>query len=335
MPFPVFHRAAPLAALALALLAPAAPALAQSANPDISVIGQPSARWTDDAADPGRKRLRFDPGETEFVFDAALNPYARGTVVAAMGADEAGIEEAYFTMTRGLPLGLAIKGGKYRAGFGRLNPLHPHTYPFAERFRTLAEFLPGEEAFNETGLQVSAQFALPRDAALTLSADWLQGDSFRRERESSAAPNDPLELGGDDRAGEPRGAALGRAAMFVPLAGQSGLELGFSASQGTNNVAAGTTTTVLGGDAKAKWWDSPTSYLVVQAEFLSLDRQDAGWDEAATTYTATSRRRSGAYLYADYNFKTRYNAGVSFESWQSDDSGAERNSAFGVFAGWP
>lgn len=321
------------AALALLCLGVPAPSGAGVVNPDISVIGQPALRWTDDAADPGRKRFRLDPGETEFVFDAALNPYARGTVVAAMADGEAGVEEAYFSMTRGLPLGLALKGGKYRAGFGRLNPQHPHVYPFADRFHLLAEYLPGEEAFNETGLQVSEQFALPHDVALTVSADWLQGDSFRRERENTAAPNDPLELGGDDGLGEPRAAGLGRVAAFVPLRGQSAFEIGVSAAQGVNNAAAGTKTTLVGADAKAKLWNSPSSYVVLQGEFVSLDREDAGWDEAAAAYTSESVKPAGAYLYADYNFRTRYNVGASFERWQTADAAKAWNQSFGVFAG--
>lgn len=327
--------AAVTGALVFAATAPA-PSRAGVVNPDISVIGQPFARWTDDPSDPGRKRVRLDAGETEIVFDAALNPYARGTVVAAFGAEEAGIEEAFFDMNRGLPLGLALRGGKYRAGFGRLNVVHPHQYPFAERFRMLAEYLPGEEAFNETGVQVSARFALPREAALTVSADWLQGDSFRRERENTGAANDPLELGEDDRAGEPRGAALGRAAFFLPLpgnAGQSAIEFGLSAARGTNNVAAATTTTVLGGDVKAKLWTSPTSYLVLQGEFVSLDREDAGWDEPAASYTTAGVKPAGAYAFADFNFKRRYNAGASFERWQSADADRPWSTAFGVFAG--
>lgn len=321
------------ATLALSCIGVPAPAGAGVVNPDISVIGQPVMRWTDDASDPGRKRFRFDAGETEFVFDAALNPYARGTVVAAMADGEAGVEEAYFTMTRGLPLGLAIKAGKYRVGFGRLNPQHPHVYPFAERFRMLADYLPGEEAFNETGLQASEQFALPHDVALTVSADWLQGDSFRRERESSGAVNDPLELGADDGLAEPRAAGLGRVAAFVPLRGQSALEIGVSGAQGVNNAAAGTKTTLIGADAKAKLWNSPTSYLLLQGELVSLDREDAGWDETAAAYTRASVKPSGAYLYGDYNFDTRYDVGASFERWQVADADKQWNQSFGVFAG--
>ena len=325
-------RAASLAALVFASSAPA-PARAGVSNPDISVIGQPFARGTDDAADPGRRRFRLDAGETEFIFDAALNPYARGTIVASMGGEGAAVEEGFFTMTRGLPLGLALKGGKYRAGFGRLNALHPHTYPFAERFRVLAEYLPGEESFNETGVQLSEQLALPGGVALTASADWLQGDSFRVPRADSGAPDDPLASGGDDRAAEPRPAALGRLASFVQVGERSGVELGASFARGTNNVAAGTLTTLAGADVKAKLWNSPLSYLLLQGEFVALDREDAAWDEAAGAYAKTRVKPSGFYAYADYAFKTRYDAGVSFERWQPAGGGPGWNHAIGAFAG--
>jgi hypothetical protein len=324
---------APAAACALALGAPAA--RAGVVNPDISVIGQPLARWTDDAADPGRRRWTLDPGETELVFDAALNPYARGWFTLAIGDEGLELEEGFFDITRGLPGGLALKGGKYRAGFGRLNPAHPHTYPFAERFRLLAAYLPGEEAFNETGVQVSWRTSLPRDAALTVSADLLQGDSFRVPRESSGAANDPLEAGAgdDDRATEPRAAGLGRVSLFAPVGERSGLEFGASFTTGANNVAAATRTTVWGVDAKAKWWTAPRAYLLIQGEWLGLDREDAGWDEAAAAYTSTSVKPAGGYLFADFNWDARWNVGASYERFRQPAPEGTRDQAIGVYAG--
>lgn len=312
-----------------------APARAGVVNPDISVIGQPLARWTDDAGDPARKRVTLDPGETEFMFEAALNPYARGTFVAAFGDEGAAIEEAYFTLTRGLPGGLALKAGQYRAGFGKLNPLHPHVYPFAERPRVMAAYLPGDEAFNETGVSLSEQLALPRDIALTATLDALQGDSFRLEREPGEAGGDPLvadpEAG--DRADEPRPAVLGRLAAFVPFGDRSGLELGVSGTQGTNNVAAATRTTVLGADLKAKLWNGPRSYLLLQAEMMRLDREDAGWDSVTAAYTSSHVKPAGAYLFADYNWDTRYNVGIGFERWQRADAEKVWDQSFRAFAG--
>jgi len=323
---------AALTALALATLA--APAQAATINPDISLIGQPILRWSDDATDPSRKRARLETGETEILFTAPLNPYARGTATITLGEEGAEVEEAYFNLSRGLPAGLALKGGKYRSGFGRLNPAHGHTYPFAERFRVLAAYLPGEESLNETGVQLSELIALPGDATLTLSADWLQGDSFRLERESSGASNDPLATAADgDRFEEPRPVGLGRLAAFLPVGGQSGIELGFSALQGTNNVAAAARTTVLGGDFKAKLWNSARSYLVLQGEFLGLDREDAGWDSVAASYATSSIRPAGGYLFADYNFALRYNVGASFERYQQPTADRPWDQAIGLFAG--
>ena len=108
--------------IAAAALPP--PARAGVVNPDISLIGQPIARWTDAAGDPASKRPTLDVGETEVMLDSDLNPYARGTAVLSFADGGVDVEEAYFTMLRGLPAGPAIKGGKYRVGFGKLNPAH-------------------------------------------------------------------------------------------------------------------------------------------------------------------------------------------------------------------
>jgi len=61
------------ALLVLALASPRA-THAGVTNPDISVIGQTTLAWNDVAGDAAGKRPVFNVGETEFVFDAALNP---------------------------------------------------------------------------------------------------------------------------------------------------------------------------------------------------------------------------------------------------------------------
>lgn len=317
------------------------PADAGVTNPDISVIGQPLARVTDDAFAAARKRVTFDPGEAEVMADAYLNPYARGTFIFSFADGAVDVEEGYFSMNRGLPLGLALKGGKYRAGFGKLNIQHPHAVPFAERFHVLADYLPGTESFSETGLQLSRQWALPGDVALTASADWLQGDSFRRERAPSGAANDPLTAlvsasaanTGPDRANEPRPAGLGRLSAFIPAGDRSGIELGASYTQGTNNVAAATRTSVWGGDVKAKLWRNANSYVVVQGEVLGLNREDAAWDSTAARFAHASVKPVGGYVFADYNFNPKYDAGFGYEHWQSADAAKLANQSIRAFVG--
>lgn len=332
------RRSAPRTAAAvvalLVLFGLAATAGAGVINPDISIIGQPLATWTDDPTNPERKRVRLDAGETELVFDAYLNPYSRGFFTLALGEEGLELEEGFFTLVRGLPLGLNLKGGKYRAGFGKLNPLHGHTYPFAERFRLLSAYLPGEESLNETGLQLSERIPSPGESSVVASIDWLQGDSFRVEREDSGVADDPLAVDPQaDRPGESRGAVLGRVSAFAPVGERSGLELGLSGTSGTNNVAAATRTTVWGVDAKLKLWNSERSYLLLQAEALKLDREDATWVEGVG-YAAASTDPWGFYLYGDYNFNTRWNVGASYEQFQQPAAEQLTDRAFGLFAGF-
>lgn len=318
------------------LVAAAAPAHAGVVNPDISVIGQPFIRWTDASSDPARKRPVLDPGEVETDFDAYLNPYARGTFVLSLGKQGMDLEEGYFQLLRGLPGSLEVKGGKYRAGFGKLNSQHPHAYPFSDRFHVLAAYLPGEESFDETGISFSERIPMPGDFSLTATGDWLQGDTFRIPRGSSGARNDPLLAPGvvGDRAAEPRPGFVGRLAGFAQLGARSGLEMGLSGTEGTNNVAAGARTRVFGADVKAKLWNSATSNLVLQGEALHLERDDAGWDSTSAAYTTTPVKGTGGYLYADYNFKTRYNAGASYERFQEPTADPAWSHAFKVYAGY-
>jgi hypothetical protein len=322
--------------LIVVLLAARSPASwAGVINPDISVIGQPFVRWIDDPFDPAHKRAVLDPGEVESVFDAYLNPYARGTFVFALGDEGLEMEEGYFQLLRGLPAGLALKGGKYRVGFGKLNPQHPHAYPFAERFRVLANYLPGEESLNETGVSLSGRIPAPGDFSLVASGDWLQGDSFRIERESSGAGNDPLLVDADgDRADKPQYAYVGRLAGFAGIGDRSGLEVGVTGTQGTNNVAAESRTTVVGADVKAKLWSSANAYLLLQAEFLHQELEEADWDSTAVSYTKDKITSNGGYVYADYAFKIRYNVGAGYERYQQAIPDGPWDQAVKVYAGF-
>ncbi len=327
------RRALSPAATALALLITCLPAVAGVVNPKISVIGQPYLMVTTDPANPDHDHLRMDVGETELVYDDYLNPYTRGYFTLSLATDGMALEEGYFQIMRGLPLGLSLKGGKWREDFGKLNAQHPHTYPFFDRFHVLSTYLPGDESFNDTGLELSTRLPAPGDLSLTASASWLQGDVFRRAREATGFAGDPLNNGGDDDASQSRPGVLGRLSAFAMVGERSGLEWGLSATHGTNNVAAGTHTTVLGADVKAKLWNSERSYLVLQAEALHLDRGDATWDPAAG-YGHDTRKPWGWYAYGDYNWNLRWNAGLSYERFQQDNPEQAWDSAYGVFAGF-
>jgi hypothetical protein len=284
-------------------------------NPDISVIGQMRVFLTDDPADSNRNRAQFSFDESEVVFDAALNPYAHGTFVFSVLDGGIEVEEGYLQIVRGLPGGLSLKAGKYRAGFGRLNPTHPHAYPFIDRFRVLAAYLPGEESYNEIGGQVSYRLPLPGDLSSTLSADVFQGQSFHPD-ETAARP-----------------AVLGRWANFFMLNETSSMEIGASVTRGINNVAARTATTVSGLDAKAKLWLSPMNSLVIQAEGLALDREQARFDSAGTVIGKQHFRPIGGYIFTDFTWRKRYEGGLTYERYQRPEPNNPADQAYGAFVG--
>jgi hypothetical protein len=328
----------PLLSVALTFLILAivpAPARAGVVNPDISVIGQPMVRATDNPNDPDPNRVRLDSGETEIVFDAYLNPYAKGYFTTSLGSDGLQLEEGYFTLLRGLPAGLVLKGGKYRVGFGKLNSTHPHAVPFADAPDVLRTYLPGEEGLNETGISLSGRIPMPGTISLTASVDWLQGDSFRIPRTASGARNDPLEIpdGKGDLAGETRPAVLGRLSGFAMVGERSGLELGLSALEGTSNVAAQARTVVLGADAKAKLWTGENSYVLLQGELLKLERDDAGWDSVTAAYAVTRVSPVGGYAFVDWNISPRHDAGLLYERHQQPTPDKPWDQSYGAFVG--
>ncbi len=284
-------------------------------NPDISVIGQMRTFITDDSSDVNHDRAQMSFDESELVFDAALNPFAHGTFVFAVVDEEIEVEEGFLTLNKGLPTGLGLKFGKYRVGFGRLNSVHPHAYPFAERFNLLAAYLPGEESFNEIGGQVSYRIPFPGEVSSTISADVLQGNSFHPEEDES------------------RAAVLGRWSNFFMLGDESSIELGVSATNGVNNVAAKTTSTIVGFDAKAKLWFTPQRVLVLQSELLSLDYENAVTDDESGEALISHTRPVGGYLFADYTIKKRYDFGARIERYQELDAEKKWNQSVGVFAG--
>jgi hypothetical protein len=66
---------------------------------------------------------------------------------------------------------------------------------------------------------------------------------------------------------------------------------------------------------------------------LHLDRENAAWDSTLATYTSANVTPLGGYLFADYNWNTRYDAGVSYERWQDPTVDEATNQSFGAFAG--
>jgi hypothetical protein len=302
-----------IAITALAALIFPAAIRAGVTNPDISALGQVLGGYTDDAGSPDAEQPTLRLGEAEFIFDAYLNPFMKGWFTVSGGEDGFAIEEAYTTVVKGLPWGLNLKAGKYRLGFGKLNPAHPHAYPFIDSPRSLQSFF-GEEGFNETGAQVSALLPTPGDWASTLYADVIEGKSFHEDR------GDGTRLG-----------AVGRWANDFLLGESGALETGLSGATGIDSVGRDSRAWLAGADVKAKFYLPSSSQLVVQGEAI-LKHSHLVADTATGAFPAEDRL--GFYGFADYRYHTRWNGGLLFEQWDREGDASKVDRAFRVFAGY-
>lgn len=151
-------------------------------NPAISVIGNFVSR-TDDQDVFNEEGQAIDDKmnlrEAELDMRVAVDPYADGVLIASFesefpGEFATGVEEGYVNIKKlpflaQTPLGLKLKVGRFRPGFGRLNILHTHDLPTTFRPLTIEEFL-GEEGFVSNGISGNFFIPTPWDPESSLDA---------------------------------------------------------------------------------------------------------------------------------------------------------------------
>jgi hypothetical protein len=207
---------------------------------------------------------------------------------------------------------LGFKAGKYRLGFGKLNPVHPHVNPFIDPPRAWISLMPGgEEGFNETAVQASLFLPTPGDWASTLSADVLQGAQFH-----------PGES-------ETRLGWLGRWSNSFLLRERVALEAGFSGATGLDIVAEDLRGTLAGVDLKVKLYLEGGSQFTAQSE--ALFRRSHSKDSVTGISTED---RIGFYGAADYRHHARLNFGGLYEQCEREGEASKTDRALRVFAGY-
>ena len=120
----------------------------------------------------------FNLGHSELVIESRLGDLLDGTLLIGFDEDHIEVEEAYL-VTRALPAGFQLKGGKFLSDVGYMNSRHPHDWDFADR-PLVNRFLFGDHGLQETGLQAS--WVAPTRTFTRFGVEVLQGDngSFNR-----------------------------------------------------------------------------------------------------------------------------------------------------------
>ena len=287
-----------------------------SINPDISLIGTFNTYTNFIKGSPEYGKLNFENPSMELFIDGYLNPFALATGNISYENNQFGVEELYGNIVRGLPLDVQIKAGKFLVGFGKLNTVHQHAWPFLERPLFHQVFF-GEGGFNDVGVNFS--FLIPTgDVFTNLDLGVFKGESMMVLKDSNAI----------DRGINP--IFVGRLGTFWSLNDYTNLEIGLSGSYGAyskgnlilfsllkNETDERTFNYFYGGlDFKFKYAPDSYSVLTIQGEGILNNRNVPRISEIGIDRVLASSKNitnSGAFIYADYKFQKQFSFGAKYD----------------------
>lgn len=275
--------------------APSASSLANAKvfNPDVSVIGNFLGAAGRNVVSPAPA---LEMEESELSLQAVVDPYARADFFLAFGQEGVEVEEGFLTFTE-LPGKLQMKVGKMRSAFGKVNGLHTHALPWADRPLVTGNLLGGEEGLSDAGLSLSR--LLPA-GPLFLEAT---GQVYRGEAGDGVfETHERRDL-----------TYLGHLRAYKDLTESTNLDLGASYSRGhngagvVNDVDEGRFSTALYGlDATFRWRPLQRAIynqFVGRTEVVWSRRDQFGGREDAMGY----------YVSGDYQFARRWFAGLRYD----------------------
>ena len=262
----------------------------QALNPEISVTGDATVRYSSDKTNPNFNRLNLDG--FELAIQHPLDPFSQARFFLIReeedGRAEFDIEEAYISW-EALPGNLGLKVGRFHANFGKLNRFHKHALPWADRdLPTLTLF--GEEGLRGNGISLS--WLLPK---LPI------GDTHEVSFEVMNNSND-LAFSGRGF-GDPL--YTGRFSNYYDVNDNAYLEWGLSVATSHWDIDKQNRSTVLGLDLSYRW--EPLQ----RALYRSLELRSEFF------YNARSRWPGGdvfgMYAYGEYQLSRRWYGGLRYQ----------------------
>jgi hypothetical protein len=291
-------------------------------NPQLTVFGDFLGRWDDQAVvnDAGdRVDDRFWLREAEVDLRAAIDPWADGVLILALGAETPGdyeteVEEGYFTLKKlplldEAPLGMKLQAGRFRPSFGRINKIHDHDLPWMDRPPSFAELF-GDEGFRSDGLSMQAFVPTP-------------GEGNALEATLQVVNGGDLPAGAGNDAGDP--AWIEHLGWFFELAPGHDLEVGESLYLGKFDARGHQDSRVLGVDATWRWkpgsageWNS----FLLGAELYVASIEQAG---------ASNERPLGWYAWAQWQLDKNLYLGARWDWHEAIGDGSIESRQAGVF----
>jgi len=257
--------------------------------------------------------------ESEAAFQAVVDPYARADFFISFGEEGVDLEEGFVTFTS-LPGGLLTKVGKMRAAFGKVNGLHNHVLPWADRPLVINNLVGGEDGINDAGISVARLIPNPW-VFLEATGQVFRGDSGETLFKSS-------ERSDLSYVGHVRG--------YHDLAESTNIDLGLSYSHGHNpsGIVDGVdlgrfTTGLFGVDATIRWRPLRRSIyhsFIGRTEVIWSRREQPNGRQDGMGY----------YVSGDYQLARRWFAGLRFDrSDHADDASLFDTGQSAVISFWP
>jgi hypothetical protein len=262
-------------------------------NPDIAVIGDflGAAGVNHNPDAPPSLQMH----ESEAAFQAVVDPYARADFFISFGEEGVELEEGFVTLTE-LPGGLLTKVGKMRAAFGKVNTLHNHVLPWADRPLVTRNLVGGEDGIDDAGISV-ARLIPNKWVFLEATGQVFRGDSsdvFKAVQRSDLS-------------------YVGHLRGYQDITESANIDLGFSAAHGHNDAELGHddalesfTTNLYGIDATFRWRPLQRSIyrsFIARSEYIWSRRDQANGLQKST----------GFYVSGDYQFARRWFGGVRYD----------------------
>lgn len=290
-------------------------------NPDISLIGTFDTYTNFNKDSPEYRNINFANPSMELLVEGYLNPYSKAAAVVSY-EESFFVEELYAQVVRGLPLDMQVKAGKYLVGFGKINTVHPHAWPFLER-PLFHQIYFGPDGFNDIGIDLS--FIIPTgDIFTSLDLGLYKGDAIGKSEASNPDDAESIRaLRGVSPVFE------GRLGSFFNLGDYANLEAGLSASYGIHSKTRFSIPgnglppyeirslyyTYLGLDFKYKYKPDAYTSLTIQGEGLLNYRDAARYAISGPVRRDVEKTINtyGAFIFFDYQFIKQFSTGAKYD----------------------
>ena len=258
-------------------------------------------------------------GESELAFAANIDPYFRGTLIAAISPEERIEVEEGFVQTLGLSNGFTLKAGRFFSGVGYQNQIHPHAWDFADAPLVNKVFLGNR--LTEDGIQL--KWVAPTKTYMDLGLEVGRGRSFPggsnggRNKNGFGSGVLFVHAGGD--IGASAAWQVGLSHLRTSPQDRTYADLDASGTNVTNSFSGRSRLWAL--DGILKWApDGNATYtnFKLQGEYFRRSEDGAlTYDTAAAslgTQTGSfASRQSGWYLQGAYQFMPAWRAGYRYD----------------------